>query len=180
MMARSKNIRPWPEEVQLWDLMYVKREPAAQIPANYEFSKRGELVTAITWDDKPEPGDGKWISDYRVRQGRKRFRELDLAEWSGLSIELQTVHPKCQEYWQERRRLAALEKEPSTPIQREAWELCQIRNHDWMMPHTRFEGVAFENTVWFEGDAVIQVQKCYFCEEEIRQEDPGGAPFFPG
>ena len=179
-MARPKNIRPWAEEVQIWDLMYVKREPAAQIPANYEFSKRGELVRVIPWDGKLEAGDGKWISDYRVRESRKRFDGLDLAEWSDLSIELQTVHPKCQEYQQERRRLAALEKEPSTPIQREAWELCQVRNHDWMMPHTRFEGVAFENTVWFEDDAVIQVQKCYFCEEEIRQEDPGGAPFFPG
>ncbi len=180
MMARPKNIRLWAEEVQLWDLRYVKQEPALQIPANYEFSKRGELVTVIPWDGKPEAGDGKWISDHRVRQSRKRFDELDFAEWSSLPNELQTVHPKCQEYQQERRRLAALEREPSTPIQRKAWELCQVRNHDWMMPHTRFEGVAFENSVWFEGVAVIQVQKCYFCGEEIRMEDPGGAPFFPG
>ncbi len=92
-MARTKNPRLWAEEIQLWNLMYVKRERAAQIPANYEFSKRGELVTVIPWDGKLEAGNGKWISDYRVRQSRKRFDELDLAEWSGLPIELQTVHP---------------------------------------------------------------------------------------
>ena len=95
-------------------------------------------------------------------------------------MELQTVHPKCQECQQERRHLAALEREPSTPIQREARELGQVRNHDWMMPQTRFEGVAFENTAWFEGDTVIQVRKCYFCGEEIRLEDPQGVAFFPG
>ena len=116
MMARPKNTRPWAEEVQLWDLMYVKQEPAAQIPANYEFSKRGESVTVIPWDGKPEPGNGKWISDYRVRQSEKRFLALSLTEWSSLPVELQTVHPKGQEYQQERRHLAALEKEPSTPI----------------------------------------------------------------
>lgn len=180
MMARTKNTRPWSEEVQLWDLMYIKQEPAAQIPAKYEFSERGELVTVVYRDGQPEPGNGRWISDYRLRQNRQRFRGLDLAQWSCLPVELQTVHPKCQEYQQERRRLAALQREPSTPIQRDAWELCQVRNHDWMMPYTKFEGVAFENTVWFEGDTVIQVRKCYFCGEEIRLEDPGRAPFFPG
>ena len=180
MMARTQNTRPWAEEVQLWDLMYVKQEPAAQISARYEFSGSGELVTVIYRDNIPEFGNGKWISDYRVRQSKKRFLALSLAEWRSLPMELQTVHPKCQEYQQERRRLAALEREPSTPIQREAWELCQEGNHDWMMPHTRFEGVAFENKVWFEGDTVIQVRKCYFCSQETRLADPQGAPFFPG
>ena len=80
MMTRPKNTRPWAEEVQLWDLMYVRQEPAAQIPARYEFSERGELVTVIYQDDISETG--KWISEYQVRQNRKRFLELGFAEWT--------------------------------------------------------------------------------------------------
>ena len=166
--------------MQLWERIFIKKEPTNHIPARFEFSENGELVMILRPDgDRPSSG-GMWISDYRVRESKKRFRELSYAEWDLLPSGLQTVHPEYREYLEERRKLVSSKKRPTTPIQAEAWGLCANGDHSWMIPRSRFDGVAFEAAAWIEGNTVYEARKCYCCDERVSTEDPGGAPFYSG
>jgi len=175
MMARSVVKHPWDQELQLWELIFIKRDKQATIPALYGFSNAGKLVNSS--EDEWVSSTG--ITDYRVRKSTKRFSDLNYAEWSNLPQDLKTVHPKSQEFQEKERILRSSERRPTNPVQEEAWELCQQGEHTWMIPHSEYDGAAFERTVWFDEDTVCDMRRCYFCRYVAILKDEGGAPFFP-
>jgi len=99
-MALGTVKHPWDEELQLWALIFIKKETLATIPPRYGFSKNQKLV------DHRDPAwvGSTGITDYRVRKSKKRFLGLDYGEWSNLPQDLKSVHPKCEEYQKERHR----------------------------------------------------------------------------
>ena len=99
-MALGPVNHPWDEELQLWALIFIKKETLATIPPRYGFSKNQKLV------DHRDPAwvGSTGITEYRVRKSKKRFLGLDYGEWSNLPQDLQSVHPKFGEYQKERYR----------------------------------------------------------------------------
>ena len=99
-MARGTVKQPWDEELQLWALIFIKKETLATIPPRYGFSQNQKLV------DHRDPAwvGSTGITEYRVRKSKKRFLGLDYGEWSNLPQDLKSVHPKCEEYQKERHR----------------------------------------------------------------------------
>ena len=175
-MARSAVKHPWDEELQLWTLIFIKKEKQATIPARWGFSDAGKLVdsSADEWANSTE------ITDHRVRKSKKRFQGIKYPEWHILPQDLRMVHLKYQEYQEQERRLRLQERLPTTPIQEEAWELCGQGNHDWMVLQPKYDGVAFQRTAWIEGLTVFDMRKCYACGYVTILQDDGGAPFFSG
>ena len=141
-MGRGKVKHPWAEEVQLWELMFIKKEPAKFIQSGYQFSADGKLETIIRTDEITQNRLVSWITDYRLRESKKRFLGLSYAEWALLPVLLQTEHPKRPEYTEERKYLVPSQERPTTPIQWEAWERCQNKDHSWMALQNKFDGVA--------------------------------------
>ncbi len=99
-MALGTVKHPWDEELQLWTLIFIKKETLATIPPRYGFSQSQKLV------DHRDPAwvGSTGITDYRVRKSKKRFLGLDYGEWSNLPQDLKSVHPKYEEYQKERHR----------------------------------------------------------------------------
>ena len=99
-MALGTVKHPWDEELQLWALIFIKKETLATIPPRYGFSKNQKLV------DHRDPAwvGSTGITEYRVRKSKKRFLGLDYGEWSNLPQDLKSVHPKCEAYQKERYR----------------------------------------------------------------------------
>jgi hypothetical protein len=99
-MALGTVKHPWDEELQLWALIFIKKETLARIPPRYGFSQSQKLV------DHRDPAwvGSTGITEYRVRKSKKRFLGLDYGEWSNLPQDLKSVHPKFEEYQKERHR----------------------------------------------------------------------------
>ena len=89
-MARGKVQPPWEEEVTVWEFLNVKKEPLYMLPP--------KLL----------------LSEYRLRQSKKRFLNLSYAEWTLLPENLRHIHPTCSRYAEERRKEAASDRQPST------------------------------------------------------------------
>lgn len=179
-MGRGKVRHSWAEEVQLWELMFIKKEPAKFIQSGYQFSADGKLETVIWTDEMTQNTSVSWITDYRLRESKNRFLALSYAEWGLLPVLLQTEHPNRIEYSEDRKYLVPPQERPTTPIQWEAWEQCQNEDHSWMASYTKFEGVAFEGAAWIEGDTIIEAKRCYFCHKQVVSKDPGGVPYYGG
>lgn len=107
-MARGEVVHPWEEEVQLWELVFIKRDvPEYRIPSQRRFSDEGVLEKVVNRDrDVWEDTSGKRITDYRVVKSKKRWFTLSYPEWRILPRALQQVHPRHLEYAREQAREA--------------------------------------------------------------------------
>jgi len=109
-MAKGKVIPPWEEEVQLWELLFIKREPISRVPSQYKFSSAGRLESVVNFDrDSWEDLSGRRITEDRARKSKKRFLELSYPEWTELTRPLRAVHPECSEYMELNRREFSME-----------------------------------------------------------------------
>ena len=124
------------------------------------------------------------IVNEAVRLMRADTATRDVLDILREKFQCEKLHRRTLERWYEKYPMGkpstSLEKRPTTPIQREAWELCRRGDHGWMVPHTKFDGVAFEAGAWVEGNTVYEARRCYFCGETVSSQDFGGAPFYSG
>lgn len=147
-------------------------------------SKRRAMVASVGVEERQI---GNYLnSSWVLRQ--KEFVELSFKEWTELTPSLQKIHPQYAEYGEQQRKGESSNRQPSMPIQQEAYARCQIRSaefsqgdHQWFWERDRekYEGVAYTVEVvhreqpenpWPESGAK---KICYFCSfQETRWSVP--------